>query len=344
MNTEIYQLVKYIDRTGMENLSYEEKRVELWQRAVREWNKTHTPVATSLEDVYRAFKYRWPQIYGGEPCGNELYLSFSYIDYLFFMNSEGLICGGICLRDGKRFCVPINMMAEQIVELAGLLRIVPEDLPTWEEDENNIRECDEKINNGIDYNEPGSEEWVYLTLQMQAVSQYMLGMFEESINTVTRAMICFNYHRQDWNSDCPAEKRELFEMSDATSLAELYTQLADNLVYTFRWNEAEWCFKLAYMQHLDVFEREDWTDYEYRYMDECDRKLNGQDKRCIYLNWAWSFAQLYIKEHRNDLAIPILEKAENVAKDMNEKESGRWIDNLNSISKKLTEIKEEIYE
>ena len=70
------------------------------------------------------------------------------------------------------------------------------------------------------------------------------------------------------------------------------------------------------------------------------RQDTDQSARCAYLDMAWRFAEFFIKSHRPSEAIPLLEKAEAVAKDMNEIEAGRWEDHLKSITNKLTTLKE----
>jgi len=228
------------------------------------------------------------------------------------------------------------MTAEQITDLAALLRVVPESLEDWKMDEETIMEC-EKRSGYLDDPNLDDIRQEYLHLHMLATSQYMIGMFEESILSITRAIQSLQYFMLKYSRQATPKQVKMFGTSDTTSLAEMYTQLANNFVYTFHWQEAEWCYKLAY-RDLKFFEKEDWKDYEYMYQPKGTRTREGQDRRCIYLNWAWSIAQLYIKDNRKELAITILEKAEMVAADMNRKEDGRWSAKLELINAKISQL------
>lgn len=345
MNTEIYQLVKHLDRTGLENLSYEEKRVELWQRAMKEWNKTHSPVTTSLEDVYQAFKFRWPQIYGGEPYNNELYMSFSYIDYLFSMNTKNQVCGGIWKRDGERFNEPINMAAEQITDLAALLRIVPEPLEDWEKDEDTIKEEQDWICHFDPSDWHGeSRSQFYLHLQNLAVSQYMLGLFEDTILSISRAIqywdYCSSTPSRFLKSITPEENFRIF-CENMIILGEMNTLLANAYSYLFYYYEADCRYKMA-KGDLFAIEQDDYfNDYvckSFSQSKETNPDLIG--KRCIFLNWAWDYAMFNVKCHRTKKAIEILCKAKKVANSMNKAEKGKWSAKLESITNKIKELKE----
>ena len=304
MDNEIYNLVKHLSHKGLDNLSYEEKRVKLWQRAVRKWNNTHEPTTVTPDELLNAFKAKWPQIYGCDGGGNPLYLSFSYIDYLFTFNSKGQVCGGIWPKIEAKPHFPVNMTAQQIVELAALLRIVPEKLRDWKKDEEIISQTYREINDCEITSDEDIQRFLYPRLQIIGVSHYMLGQFEESFEAFSRSLLCL----------------KAFGRTDSLAYAEVLTMLADNLVYLFHWREARWCFKMAY-ERLKFVE---------------DKDIDASEPaRYSYLDWAWRFAELYIKEYLPCEAIPILEKAEAVAKKMDDSEK------LKSISDKLARLKAE---
>lgn len=346
MDNEIYQLVKHVCHRGLDNLSYEEKRIKLWQRAVNKWNKSHEPTSLTLEEVYHAFKNKWPQIYGGEPLNGALYLSFSYIDYYFTRNSKGQVCGGIWPRINKRSHFPVNMTAEQVVDLAGLLRIVPESLSDWKKDEETISKSCKIIKEPIDVDaeDIGSllidQEAQYWALTDCGISKYMLGQFEESFQYLSRALLTLmtlNTNEKKTQTPIQIQKGTIHEN---VKFAELLTMMADNLVYLYQWVEAEWLFKLAYEHSLSVFEEKDWHNKYYWYLPKEERWGGDQSGRCIFLDWAWRFAEFYKMSHRPSDAITILEKAEAVTKEMNEIEDGRWTGKLESIKNKLTNLRE----
>lgn len=335
MDNEIYQLVKHLSQRGLDNLTSEEKLIKLWQRAVKKWNKSHEPTSLTLEEVYHAFKNRWPQIYGGEPLNGTLYLSFSYIDYYFTRNSKGQICGGIWPRIDKKPKFPLNMTTEQIVDLASILRIEPRSVEQWELSERYVscmeRSVMERDCKGI--NCLSDKELYYFSiLQTAGKSLNSLGLFEDSIITLSRSLIC----RLRFQRDRKGKSILSSSLWDKVEQAGLYTTMADDLAHMFLWDEAEWCFTLAYEYCLDVFENADWQNiYE--------KDFSGGRDRAAYLtyyDWACRFAEFYKMSHRPSDAISILEKAEAVAKDMNEIEEGRWTENLESIKNKLATIRE----
>lgn len=345
MDNEIYQLVKHLSRRGLDNLSYEEKRIKLWQRAVKKWNTTHEPVSLTLEEVYQAFKCRWPQIYGGEPSRDTLYLSFSYIDYCFTRNSKGQVCGGIWPRITKNPHSPVNMTAEQMVDLASLLRIVPESLSDWKKDEDIISKSCGIINEPVDpdIEDSGSniivQEAQYWALKDCGISKYMLGQFEESFHYLSRAHLTLMTMNANEKRTQTPEQIQNNSVHEDIKFAELLTMMADNLVYMFQWQEAEWCFQLAYEHSLCVFEKNDWHQKYYWNLPEEERSGFDQSQRCVYLDWAWRFAAFYAKSHMPSKAIPILEVAEIIAKDMNRVDEGKWSEKLESISNKLVSLK-----
>lgn len=344
MDKEIYQLVKHLSQRGLDNLTSEEKLIKLWQRAVKKWNKSHEPTSLTLEEVEHAFKNKWPQIYGTTLNGI-LYLSFSYIDYYFTQNSKGQVCGGIWPRIDKRPHFPVNMTAEQVVDLAGLLRIVPESLSDWKKDEETISNSCKIIMEPIDVGaeDIGSliidQEAQYLALTDCGISKYMLGQFEESFQYLSRAFLSLMTLHTIEKKTQTAKQIQEGAIHEDIKFAELLTMMADNLVYMYQWQEAEWLFKLAYEHSLSVFEEKDWHNKYYWNLPKEERWVGDQSARCIFLDWAWRFAEYYVKSHRLSKAISILEKAEIIAKDMNVIDEGKWSGKIESISNKLIRLK-----
>lgn len=124
MNRNIILFLSRLPHDDLLKTSPHDILVQYWECAARQWNTTHNPVQSTIRDVEEAFRLLWPNIYG-DINGSQLYLSFSYVDYLFTENLDGTISGGIFNRDGKKPSVRLNMTPIQIVELATVLRHVP---------------------------------------------------------------------------------------------------------------------------------------------------------------------------------------------------------------------------
>ena len=338
MDNEIYQLVKHLSQRGLDNLTSEEKLIKLWQRAVKKWNKSHEPTSLTLEEVYRAFKNRWPQIYGGEPLNGTLYLSFSYIDYYFTRNSKGQVCGGIWPRINQKPKFPLNMTAEQIVEMAFWMRDVPLKLSLMNKVEKELKNDLELVEELI--GDWQSETTVYPTrvemlkqivkiLKSVAMHQYSLGNFEASLDTLNRAMayLQLSYSEDESNFNSILE-------------VDIYEMMGYNLNYLMRNADFTVCYELAQYKQMRIYERKDWKKEMRNYLTEDEKTGSSQKQRSMYLNWACNRADAYLTNSNPGKAISILERAEAVARDMNEIEEGRWTENLESIKSKLATIRE----
>lgn len=342
MDNEIYQLVKHLSHRGLKNLSNEEKLILLWRRAVKKWNSTHDPTTVTLEDVFKEFKSKWPQIYGEEPADNTLYLSFGYIDYVFTCDAKGQVCGGIWERVHKKPRFPVNMTASQIVELAFWLRKVPFGYSRMSAEELgvkwNLKIAEDLIEDWLYWNNPYPSEsdllkQIVLNLQEYATNLYMLGNFEKSLEAATRAMA---YLQLSYAENEPDNNRILE--------SELYLLMSYNLTCLMRDADSNVCLALAYEKQMYVYERNDWKDVLYGYLTEEEREDISQDQRQEYLHWAWHQADADLVTKRPEYAISTLEKALEIAKDMNEKEDGRWVENIASISDRLNQLKSDNHE
>ena len=173
-----------------------------------------------------------------------------------------------------------------------------------------------------------------LNLQTVAINQFFLGNFEESLDSLNRAM---GFLQLCYSLDAPQNNEQ---MENHLLEGELYITMANNLRYMMKDLDVEVCLKCAYEKSLRIYEKPDWKEKLYWYLSNEERAEISQDQRNSYLGLASNLAHLYITGGRLSEAITILEKAEAVAMDMNEIEAGRWEDHLKSITNKLTTLKE----
>ncbi len=175
--------------------------VNYWACAAEQWNATHDPVHTTIKDVEAAFRLRWPQIYGGIN-DSELYLSFSYIDYLFTDNEDGTVSGGIFKRDGEKPTVRLNMTPVQIVELAMALRVCPlneeqlkENLGRYDHAEEYIEAYSRHEYLNTSHPMPESEALHQKAIHMEekATALYDMGYYEEALEWFHKSLITKRY-------------------------------------------------------------------------------------------------------------------------------------------------------
>lgn len=197
MNRDLLKFLSRLPHEELHESPTEALLVNYWACAAEQWNATHEPVYTTICDVEAAFRLRWPQIYGGIN-GSELYLSFSYIDYLFTDNEDGTVSGGIFKRGGEKPTVRLNMTPVQIVELAMALRVCPLD-------EEQLKENFDRYDHAEEFIEAYSRhEYLYTSHPMpesEALHQkaihmeekasvlYDMGYYEEALEWFQKSLI-----------------------------------------------------------------------------------------------------------------------------------------------------------
>lgn len=201
MNRDLLIFLSRLPHEELHKSPTEALLVNYWACAAEQWNATHESVHTTIRDVEAAFRLRWPQIYGGIN-GSELYLSFSYIDYLFIQNEDGTVSGGIFKRGGEKPKVRLNMTPVQIVELAMALRVCPlneeqlkENLDRYDHAEEYIEAYSRHEYLNTSHPMPESEALHQKAIHMEekATSLFAMGYYEESLELFQKSLITKRY-------------------------------------------------------------------------------------------------------------------------------------------------------
>ena len=240
MNRELLLFLSRLPHDELHKSPADDLIVNYWKCAAEQWNATHKPVHTTICDVEAAFKLRWPQIYGGIN-GSELFLSFSYIDYLFMDNEDGTVAGGIFKRDGEKPTIRLNMTPVQIVELAMVLRACPgneeqllENLAMYDHAEEYIEAYSRHEYRNTSHPMPESEALHQKAIHMEekASALYDMGYYEEALEWFQKSLI---------TKRAAGFEKNGYSFSDYayTSMGNIYYLLLD-------WDMAETCFKYAY--------------------------------------------------------------------------------------------------
>lgn len=121
MDNEILKLVLDNNTAGISNPKTRDAQIKLWKKFIGKWNAMHSMTKVPLKELADEIHLKWPQMYISL-SDNELYCSFSYVDYLFHNNAQGQICGGMFIRGGEEPTDVLNMTSSQIIDLIGIPR------------------------------------------------------------------------------------------------------------------------------------------------------------------------------------------------------------------------------
>lgn len=278
MDSTILKLVLDNNAREFSNPRTRESQIKLWNRCIKKWNETHPITKVKLEDLANELYLRWPQMYIGY-SPDSLYCSFSYVDYIFQNNDDGQICGGMFLREGKKPTKTINMTANQIVDLIGIIR------PIHFMSRNRTREMLDVLTNRNDERCSGCSDHSQTALAWanRAWNLYDIGLVEEAQIACTNSLL---YKR----IACPDSRMGALE-------AEMHVLMGQIYYYTFQWELADYCFKKSYDQYYKIFERPDWRDVLYADVpkeerDEYDNNIVGPT---MYQYWAHTYST-FLKE------------------------------------------------
>ena len=276
MNRDLLLFLSRLPHEEPLNSTSETRLVNYWKRAAEQWNTTDEPVCTTVRDVEAAFRLRWPQIYGGIN-GSELYLSFSYIDYLFTENEDGTVSGGIFIRDGEKPTVRLNMTPVQIVELAMALRVCPrneeelkEILSKYDQEEEYIDAYSRQEYRNISRPMPESEALHQKAIHMEekASTLYDVGYYEEALEWFQKSLIIKHTARLE-NS---------YTDYAYTVMGDIYYKLLD-------WDMADTSFQYAYKICCNAIS------------DNTDEDI--EDKLCRFEYWIKMYSQFLNRTGRN---------------------------------------------
>lgn len=237
MNRDLLLFLSRLPHEESLNSTSETRLVNYWKRAAEQWNATHEPVYTTVCDVEAAFRLRWPQIYGGIN-GSELYLSFSYIDYLFTENEDGTVSGGIFIRGGEKPTVRLNMTPVQIVELAMALRkkpsgeeILKENLARHDQEGEYIEAYSQHEYRNVAHplSETDALHQKAIHMEEKASALYDMGYYEDALDWFKKSLITKH----------AAGLENSYSDYAYTVMGDIYYKLLD-------WDMADTCFQYAY--------------------------------------------------------------------------------------------------
>jgi len=240
MNRDIILFLSQLPHAELMKSQTADVPINYWRCAVEMWNSTHEPVHTTVRDVEDAFRLRWPEIYGSVN-DSKLYLSFSYVDYLFTENEDGTVSGGIFKRDGvKPTVVKLNMTPSQIVELAMVLRqwpnseILIENLARYDQAEEYIQAYSQLEYRNVSHPMSESEALHQKAIHMEekATALNEMGYFEEALEWFQKSIL---------TKRAAGLEKDGRSFSDYayTSMGRLYEMLLDDEL-------ADTCYRYAY--------------------------------------------------------------------------------------------------
>ena len=331
MDQEILQLVSSLSHRGMKGLDVQHKRMLLWNRAIKTWNKEHEPAAMGLADVRKAFVKVWPAIYGGDvEIGSNLYLSVSYMDFFFEPTDDGFVKGGLFIRDEKIPMPVICMTADKLAELALRLAAVPMSASDMDKCKKEIEDADDCISARLKHFDENDNSnlsdsfWlgqIALDHLHKAMNFYYMNMFEEALAEFEHVIY---YMKISQVSAVDKEVTAHPELSMAFPDSYAYTMMGVMLFFLYRWKEAKLCFQLAYSGHLKLYESSNWVDLMNPQLDEEEKACTEQNDRGQYLDWAWNYGNFLFDTYEIDQAVLVLLNARAVAVEMNTIEEGKW--------------------
>lgn len=331
MDQEILQLVRSLSHRGLKGLDVQHKRMLLWNRAIKTWNKEHEPAAMGLADVQKAFVKVWPAIYGGYvEIGNNLYLSVSYMDFFFEPTDDGFVKGGLFIRDEKTPMPVLCMTADKLAELALRLAAIPMSVSEMDKCEKEIEDKDDCISARLKYfaendnsKQPDSFWLGQIALDHlhKAMNFYYMNMFVEALAEFEHVIY---YMKISQVSAADKGVTVNPELSMAFPDSYAYTMMGVVLFYLYRWKEAKLCFQLAYSGCLKLYEPSNWIDLMNPGLDEEEKASTEQHDRGQYLEWAWYYGNFLFDTHEIDQAVLVLLNARAVAVEMNTIEEGKW--------------------
>ena len=203
---------------------------------------------------------------------DELYCSFSYIDYIFCNNGNGQICGGMFIREGETPASAINMTASQIVDLIGIIRPMPflGRKITQESYEILIDKIDDRCSGCSDPSQTA------LAWANRAWNLYYIGLIEDALVACTNSLLYKRIAAADG-------KMSALE-------AEIHVLMGQIYYFTYQWDLADYCFKESYNQYYRIFERPDWKDVIYADVPKEEREEYDDNIIGSYANWANSYS------------------------------------------------------
>lgn len=292
MDSTILKLVLDNNTREISSPRTRESQIKLWNRCIKKWNDVHPVIKVSLEDLANELYLRWPQMYVCYSSGS-LYCSFSYVDYIFHINEEGQICGGMFIREGKKPKTPINMTKSQIADLIGIFR------PIQFLSKNRNREILEELTNRNGERCSGCSDHSQTALAWanRAWKLFYIGFVEDAQIACTNSLL---YKR----IACPDNSMGALE-------AEMHVLMGQIYYYTFQWELADYCFKKSYNQYYKIFERPDWKDILYADVPEKEREGFDDDIIGSYMYWADEYS-IFLKDTNR------IQEAEEVEKLIND--------------------------
>ena len=271
MDNEILNLLLSNNTLGISNPRTRESQIKLWNRCVLKWNKTHSATKVPLSTLADELHLKWPQMYVSL-SEDELYCSFSYIDYIFCNNGNGQICGGMFIREGETPASAINMTASQIIDLIGIIRPMPflGRKITQESYEGLIDRIDDRCSGCSDPSQTA------LAWANRAWNLYYIGLIEDALVACTNSLLYKRIAAADG-------KMSALE-------AEIHVLMGRIYYFTYQWDLADYCFKESYNQYYRIFERPDWKDVMYADVPKEEREEYDDNIIGSYANWANSYS------------------------------------------------------
>ena len=267
MDSTILKLVLDNNAREFSNPRTRESQIKFWNRCIKKWNDAHPITKVKLEDLADELYLRWPQMYMSY-SQESLYCSFSYVDYMFHNNEEGQICGGMFLREGKKPTKALNMTANQIVDLIGIVR------PIHFMSKNSTRKILDELTNRNDERCSGCSDHSQTALAWanRAWALYCIGLIEEALVACSNSLLY----------------KHIASAGDKMSAleAEMHVLMGQIYYFTYQWELADYCFKKSYNQYYKIFERPDWKDVLYADVPEEERKEYDDGIIGSYMNWA----------------------------------------------------------
>lgn len=267
MDIAVLKLVLENNIKGISNPRTGKTRIKLWNRCIKKWNDAHPITQVKLEDLANELYLRWPQMYISFSSGS-LYCSFSYVDYIFQNNENGQICGGMFIRESEMPTSAINMTASQIVDLIGIIRLLP-----FIGRRINKNAYDSLIDREDDRCKGCSDpSQTALAWANRAWSLYCIGLIEEALVACSNSLL----------------HKHIASAGDRMSAleAEMHVLMGQIYYFTYQWELADYCFKKSYNQYYKIFERSDWKDVLYADVPKEERDDYDENIVGSYMNWA----------------------------------------------------------